>query len=190
MCLALDLYSLSIVSAKDAIKHSEDFMNFISKHLIPTLKIYLEEVDDYKFGIRLFRLFNFIVQNLEIGLFPLLEFMTTTLELNEWIQRVSFELFNELFTNSSIVSIILMDKEMLGFLEIWLVSIQKYLEANKFVTIDQELAGHKSFTKFLDNRMNIKTSVLSVERWCLTTKFDLSSISSNSKFCQTSRQEM
>ena len=93
-------------------------MEFIIKFLVPTLQIYLKEINDYKFGVRLLRLFNIIVQNLQVGLFPLLEFMTTTFELSEWVQRVSFELFNDLFTNSSIVSIILPDKEMLNFLEI------------------------------------------------------------------------
>ena len=154
MWLALDLYSLSIVSAKDAIKNSDDFMEFIIKFLVPTLQIYLKEINDYKFGVKLLRLFNIIVQNLQVGLFPLLEFMTTTFELSEWVQRVSFELFNDLFTNSYIVSIILPDKEMLNFLEIWLVSIQKYLETNKFVSIEEEFTGQKPFPKYLDNRVN------------------------------------
>lgn len=109
---------MSILTAKDAIKGSPDFINFISKHLLPTLQEYLKEIDQYKFGVRLLRLFKFMVQNLQIGLVPLLESMVNSIESKDWIQRINFELFNELFTDSNIVSIILSNKDLLSFLEV------------------------------------------------------------------------
>lgn len=99
---------------------------------MPVLQVYLKDISEYKFGIRLIRLLNFMVIHLQIGLHHLMEFMSNSIESEDWVKRIMFELYNTLFTNPEIVSQILQDKELVGHLEICLICLQKFLETNKF----------------------------------------------------------
>ena len=95
----------------------QQFSYFIEKYLVPVLQSYLKEIDEYKFGIRLLRLFNFIVINLHIGLNPFLDFMAEAIHDKSWITRIIFESYSMLFTDNSIVGMILSDKESTSLLE-------------------------------------------------------------------------
>lgn len=152
--LALDLYALCIQSAKENLKKFTEFIDFINAFLLPILQGHLKKIDDYKFGIRIIRLLNFMVQYLQIGLHQLMEFMSNSLDAKPWIKRVVFELFNNLFTNPTTVSQIMAEKELLGHLEVCLISIQNFLESNKFELENKDkVEGIRGIGKFLDQRM-------------------------------------
>lgn len=82
-----------------------------------------------------------------------MEFMATALDVKPWIKRIVFELFNIVCTSPELISQIMTDKELSGYLEICLVSIQKFLETNKFELEDQESSGGKAVPRYLESRM-------------------------------------
>ena len=153
-CLALDLYALLVLSTKENLKNFTEFIDFFNNFLVPILQGHLKEIDDYKFGIRLIRLFNFLTQHLQIGLYQLMEFMSNSLDAKPWIKRIVFELFSTIFTSPQTVSFIFQDKELLGCLEISLITIQNFLEANKFeLDCQDKTEGTRGIRKFLDERI-------------------------------------
>lgn len=153
-CLALDLYCLCFQSAKENLNNFTEFIDFINDFLVPILQGYLKDLDDYKFGIRLIRCFNFMIQYLQIGIHPLMEFMSNSLDAKPWIKRIAFELFSTLLANPQTVKQIWGDKELLGHLEISLISIQNFLEANKYeLDGEDRTESARGIPKFLDIRM-------------------------------------
>lgn len=143
-----------MLSSKDKLKNFTEFIDFINEFLLPVLQGYLKELEDYKFGIRLIRLMYFLIQHLQIGLNQTMEFMSNSLDAKPWLKRLVFEMFNNLFTQPSIVNQILSEKELLGHLEICLISIQNFLEANKYELGGKDKADNsRGIHKYLDVRM-------------------------------------
>jgi hypothetical protein len=76
------------------------------------------------------------------------------LDAKPWVKRVVFEMFSSLFTQTAIVNQILSDKELLGHMEICLISIQNFLEANKYELGGKDKADtSRGIHKYLDVRM-------------------------------------
>lgn len=116
--LSLDLWSLCILSAKEGLLKFPEFIEFIRELVIPELKVYFKQIDEYKFGIRLIRLFKFFVQYLYLGLDILIEFMGTSLDHKPWLSRVLFELDSMVFTSPQLVKEIMKDSEQISYLEL------------------------------------------------------------------------
>lgn len=131
----------------------QQFSDFIEKYLVPVLQSYLKEIDEYKFGFRLLRLFNFIVIKLHIGLNSFLDFMAEAIHDKPWITRIIFESYSMLFTNQSIINMILIDKESTSLLENCLATMQKCLEINKMNLDYQDKILSKPIPRFLETRM-------------------------------------
>lgn len=165
MWLALDLYWLCIPSLGESIIqpynshinsnfNKDEDLDIKLKNLTQILTPYLKEITDYKFGIRLLRLFNLLIIHLHIGLNPYLEFMSDSGEKKPWISRVIFESYSILFTKQSIVSLIFTEQESVDLLESCLAIMQKYLEINKAeLEIKEKSEDRKPMPRFLEQRM-------------------------------------